>query len=412
MSKVHDVDSKVIQRTQEWLASQQQADGSWQPDAAFINEGAGRINSGICCVPPDLVVLFGSRLQQQAHHLSSEGAVLGIFNREIGQHRQCVDIGLCLGAAGEMCFNELLCLFDGVPLVTRVPKRPGDVRGDAQNICVVAIGGASAVVETTALATQALLKWGGDSAVAAKAINYIVAKKDAAGTWGTTQATVMALRALLLSTEKGGATAKGVVEILLNGKPAGKLALTSENNDLLHQFVFKGADAQSANLVEVRFSGEGSVAYQVVGRYFLPWDERPEREALSIDVKYDRTLLAQDDIATATATVRNHLGKTANMVMVDLGIPPGFELLSEDLQSYQEKRTGLKSGRLEKFSLTATQAILYFDAIAPGDTFAVSFRLRAKYPIRARSFASRVYEYYDPEVSSLARPAQLEVRKR
>jgi uncharacterized protein YfaS (alpha-2-macroglobulin family) len=129
-------------------------------------------------------------------------------------------------------------------------------------------------------------------------------------------------------------------------------------------------------------------------------------------VTYDRTHLAQDDVATATATVKNNLPKAANMVMVDLGIPPGFDLLSEDLQTYVEKSASVKSGRLEKFSLTATQAILYFDSIAPGDSIALHFRLRAKYPIRARTFQSRVYEYYDPEVSSIARPVQLEVRPR
>lgn len=99
------------------------------------------------------------------------------------------------------------------------------------------------------------------------------------------------------------------------------------------------------------------------------------------------------------------------MVMLDLGIPPGFELLSEDLETYREKSAGKKSGRLEKFSLTATQAILYFDSIAPGGGFALKYRLRAKYPIRARTVASRVYQYYAPEVSSLARPVQIEVRK-
>ena len=127
-------------------------------------------------------------------------------------------------------------------------------------------------------------------------------------------------------------------------------------------------------------TGKGGLAYQVVGRYFVPWDEKPAGEPLSIDVAYDRTRLAQDDIATATATVKNNLHKTANMVMVDLGIPPGFDLLSEDLQAYQEKSAGQKSGRLEKFSLTATQAILYFDSIGAGDTVTLQFRLRAKYP--------------------------------
>jgi hypothetical protein len=272
--------------------------------------------------------------------------------------------------------------------------------------------GASAAVETTALAAQALLKWGEDSGTARKAVTYIASKKDATGAWGTTQATIMALRAMLLSTEKGAADVRGTVEVLLNGKSAEKLTLTADNNDLLHQFAFKGVDAKGANSVEVRFEGTGGLAYQVVGSYFLPWDKKPDHEALSIDVAYDRTRLAQDDIATATATIKNNLPKAANMVMVDLGIPPGFDLLAEDLQDYHEKSAGQKSGRLEKFSLTATQAILYFDAFAPGDKVTLRFRLRAKYPIRARTFQSRIYEYYDPEVTSVARPVQLEVRRR
>jgi hypothetical protein len=222
----------------------------------------------------------------------------------------------------------------------------------------------------------------------------------------------MALRALLLSTSKGSADVRGTVEISLDGKPVQKLMLTPENNDLLHQFVLPAADAKGANTVGIRFEGNGGLAYQVVGRYFVPWSERPANEALSIDVSYDRTRLAQDDIATATATVRNNLTKAANMVMIDLGIPPGFDLLSEDLQDYQEKSAGRPSGRLEKFSMTATQAMLYFNAIAPGDTVRVSFRLRAKYPIRAQSFPSRAYEYYDPDVNSVARPVRLEVAKK
>jgi hypothetical protein len=106
------------------------------------------------------------------------------------------------------------------------------------------------------------------------------------------------------------------------------LSLTADNNDLLHQFVLPGVDA-AVNHVEIRFDGKGGLAYQVVGRYFMPWNERPEKEPLSIDVSYDRTRLAQDDIATATANIRHNLAKPANMVMIDLGIPPGFDLLSE-----------------------------------------------------------------------------------
>jgi hypothetical protein len=97
-------------------------------------------------------------------------------------------------------------------------------------------------------------------------LGYIASKKDASGTWGTTQATNMALRALLLATEKGAADVRGTLDVLLNGKPVEKLGLTPENNDLLHQFVFKGVDAKGANTVEIRFEGKGGLAYQVVGR--------------------------------------------------------------------------------------------------------------------------------------------------
>jgi hypothetical protein len=269
--------------------------------------------------------------------------------------------------------------------------------------------GTSASVETTALAVQALLKYGKGAAIAAKALRYIAAKKDAAGTWGTTQATIMALRALLLSTEKSANDVQGTLEITLNGRAVDTLTLNPENSDLFHQLVFPQIDPRSANTVALRFTGRGGLAYQVVGRYFIPWDQRPDNEPLSINVTYDRTRLTEDDIATATATIKNNLTKAANMVMVDLGIPPGFDLASEDLERYQEESARRRSGRLQKFTLTATQAILYFDCFAPGETATVKFRLRAKYPIRARTFQSRVYEYYEPEVQSVAAPVELEV---
>jgi alpha-2-macroglobulin-like protein len=222
----------------------------------------------------------------------------------------------------------------------------------------------------------------------------------------------MALRALLLATEKSSADVRGTGEVLLNGKPVEKIVLTPENNDLLHQFVLTGIDPQKPNTVEIRFEGKGGLAYQIAASFFQPWDDQPMNEPLSINVAYDRTHLAQDDIATAIATVKNNMDKSANMVMVDLGIPPGFDLLSGDFERYVEKSSGQKSGRLEKFTQTATQAILYFDSFAPGSTVTLKFRLRAKYPIRAQTFRSRVYEYYDPDVNSVAPPVQVEVRSR
>jgi uncharacterized protein YfaS (alpha-2-macroglobulin family) len=413
MSKVYEVDPKLISRTQQWLAGQQQSDGSWKPDTSFINEGAtNRYNSDVLRITAYIAwALENTGFQGPAVERAKQ-----FVDKQMGAKVDTYTLAVVANFAVDFKNgdrgNDRDFTRQAIRLLLDARTEKDElVWWNADDTGVYSTG-TSASVETTGLAVQALLKSGEASGAARKAMTYIASKKDAAGTWGTTQATIMALRALLLATEKGAADIHGMLEVLLNGKPVEKIALTSENNDLLHQFVFKNIDSRTASEVEIQFEGKGGLAYQVVGTYFLPWDQKPASEPLSIEVAYDRNQLAQDDIATATATIKNNLDKTANMVMVDLGIPPGFDLLSDDLQDYQEKSAHLNSGHLSKFGLTATQAILYFDSFAPGDTVKVRFRLRAKYPIRARTFQSRVYEYYDPEVSSLARPVQLEVHKR
>jgi hypothetical protein len=402
------VDANLIQRTQQWLASQQQPDGSWKPDTNFINEGAtNRFNSDVLRITAYIAWSLGNTGYQGPAVEKAKQYISAHLGGKLDAYTLAVLANFAVDYGKDRDFTRQTAQM----LLDARTEKDEQVWWTAQDTAVFATG-ESANVETTGLAVQALLKWGSASGAATKAMRYIASKKDASGTWGTTQATIMALRSLLLSTEKGAADVRGTVEITLNGKPVEKLTLTAENNDLLHQFALKGVDSKGANNVEVKFDGKGGLAYQVVGRYFVPWTEKPAGEPLSIDVTYDRTRLAQDDIATATALVKNNLRKTANMVMVDLGIPPGFDLLSEDLQSFQEKTAAQKGGKLEKFSLTATQAILYFDSIGAGNTVTLKFRLRAKYPIRARTFQSRVYEYYDPAVSSVARPVQLEVRKK
>jgi hypothetical protein len=408
MSKVYDIDPKVIWRTQQWLASQQQGDGSWKPDASFINEGAtNRFNRDVLRITAYIAWSLENTGYRGAAIEKAQQYVAKHLGERVDAYTLAVIANFAVDYGKDREFTR-----QAMQLLLDAHTEKGDQVWWSADETGVYSTGESASVEITGLALQALLKWGEASSTVRKALSYITAKKGSSGTWGTTQATIMALRALLLATERSAADVHGTLEVLLNDKTVETVTLTSDNNDLLHQFVLKNIDAQDTNHIELRFNGKGGLGYQVVGSYFLPWDEKPAKEPLSINVSYDRTHFAQDDTATATATIQNNLDKSANMVMVDLGIPPGFDLLSEDLQAYIEKSAGQKSGRLEKFTQTATQAILYFDSFAAGGTVTLKFRLHAKYPIRARTFRSRVYEYYDPDVNAVARPIQLEVQSR
>ena len=410
MAKVYDVDPKLIERTQQWLAAQQQPDGSWKPDTSFINEGAtNRYNSDVLRITAYIAwslentgyqgpaVEKARQFVQSAHEWQESRiaytlAVLANFAADYGKDREFTRRAMQL-------------------LLDARTEKDEQAWWTAEETGVYGQGASAARRDHGPGRAGAAQVGRGIGHRAQGAQLHRLQERCHRNLGQPRKRPSWRCARLLLSTEKGAADVRGALEISLNGKPVEKLTLTPDNNDLLHQFVFKGIDAK-INTVDLRFAGKGGLAYQIVGRYFVPWSEEPAGEPLSIGVAYDRTRLATGRYRRRTATVKNNLTKAANMVMVDLGIPPGFDLLSEDLQDYQEKSAGRKSGHLEKFSLTATQAILYFDAIAPGDTVTLHYRLRAKYPIRAQTFQSRVYEYYDPDVSAMARPMQLEVRKR
>jgi uncharacterized protein YfaS (alpha-2-macroglobulin family) len=408
MAKVYDVDPQVIARTSDWLVRQEQPDGSWKPDTQFINEGAtNRFNADLLRITAYIAWALESA--------DYKGEAIDRARRFVEKHLDGKMDAYTLAVAANFAVEngkDSELAHRALELLKEVATERGDFAWWSADETGVYATGDSAAVETTGLALQAFLKAGGYNDLVRKSLAWIASKKNGEGNWGTTQGTIMALRALLKASEQSGGDARGTAEVLIDGKKVVTLEIGKENNDLFHQFVLPQASADGDNQIEIRFSGKGGLAYQIAGRYFVPWQQATTEESLAIAVKYDRTRLAQDEIVTGTAKIRNNLDKTAKMVMVDLGIPPGFELLSEDLQKMMVKTASAKSGRLEKFNMTATQAILYFDSIAPRDSFEVRYRLRAKYPIHAQGFASRAYEYYDPNVSATAKPVRFEVSGR
>ena len=182
------------------------------------------------------------------------------------------------------------------------------------------------------------MKSGQGGALAKKGLDYLTSKKDALGNWQTTQATILALKAFLLSHTRGSNTdTEGTISVSVDGRPAGSVQVTQDNNDLLHLVDLKQFTHTGANRIALSFNGRGSMQYQIIGRYYVPWSRVADgggtgrgAEPLSIDLTYDRTRLAQDETVTTRVRVQNNTAAKAKMVMIDLGIPPGFEPLGED----------------------------------------------------------------------------------
>jgi len=414
MSRIHEVDPRLIERTQNWLASQQQADGSFKPDTSFINEGATtHYNTDVLRITAYIgwslaaTGYKGEALEKAKQYCSSHAtgkeaaytlAVLGNFAADYARDEAWT--GSAVNALAARATEDQK---------TAYWKQEAETPTSARE--------ASADLETTALAAQALLKSGQKSSLAKKALDYLTSKKDSLGNWQTTQATILSLKAFVLSFSKGtSADTNGSVEVSVDGKDVQKLNITRDNNDLLQLVDLKPYTHAGSNKIGLKFSGKGSMQYQIVGRYFMPWSDKmlgmPQagpKDPLSIQVSYDRTRLAQDEVATARVKVQNNTRALAKMIMVDLGTPPGFEPSAEDFDNLMKSSEGRPGGKLEKFTITAKQIILYFDGLNPNQRLEFSYKLRAKFPLRARTFSSRVYEYYNPSIENRTKPIEMEV---
>ena len=410
MSRVHEVDPRLIERTQSWLASQQQPDGSFKPDASFINEGAtNRYNTDLVRI----TAYVGWALASTGY----KGEAVGRAKQFVASHttgrEDAYTLAVIANFAADSGADRGWTDAAVSALASKASEGPKTAFWKQEGETPTSAREDSADLETTALAVQALLKSGQRGALAKKGLDYLTEKKDALGNWQTTQATILSLKAFLLSFTKGAsADTEGTVDVSADGRPAGSVQITRENNDLLHLVDLKAYTHTGAHKITLSFSGRGSMQYQIVGRYYVPWAraaDKGRREPLSINLAYDRTRLAQDETVTARVRVQNNTAAKAKMVMVDLGIPPGFEASGEDFAELVDMTRGNAGGKVEKYTITARQVILYLDGLNPRQAAEFTFRLRAKFPVRAQTSPARVYEYYNPAAGDRTKPAVLSV---
>jgi len=184
------------------------------------------------------------------------------------------------------------------------------------------------------------------------------------------------------------------------------MCIRDSNSDVLQLVDLKDHTHKGENTVTLKFEGEGALLYQVIGRYYMPYPEKVfplRKEPMTIKVGYDRTQLAAEDIINVTATVANNRPGRAKMVIVDLGLPPGFTLIPDNLNRLVEDKV------IEKYSTTGRQIIVYLREVARGKPIEIQYQLLAKYPLKAKTPKSIAYEYYNPEVRVEAKPIQLVV---
>ena len=112
-----------------------------------------------------------------------------------------------------------------------------------------------------------------------------------------------------------------------------------------------------------------------------------EEQEMTIDVTYDTTTLKQGVTREGQVSVEYHRPGTAEMTIVDLGSPPGCDVLPEYFQGLKDE------GMIERYSITGRQVILYFREISSKEPIVFTYELKAKFPVKAKATKSVAYQY-------------------
>ncbi len=260
-------------------------------------------------------------------------------------------------------------------------------------------------IETTALMVLALQRSGGHPELVERALAYLIDQRQPYGAFGTTQSTILVLKALINDAITARSDEAATVTVTFNGGRSQTVTIDDSNADVVQQFVFDDI-APGQQIVDLRVDGDRPFQYQVTAGYYLPWSvvetDAPDRQQpMRIDVAYARTELAVNETVAVTALVEVLSPGNAGTVLVEIGVPPGLSPVAADLDALVEE------GRIERYEFTGRTLRLYASGLANGFVYQFDYRLRAEFPVNALVPSSQVYDYYAPERQDITPPQRI-----
>lgn len=401
MARVHEIDEAMLARTIAWIVSQQQPNGSFKGDMSeFFSFHTSEVRN---------TAFTAWALASAGETGPAVQSALEFVKQNLDAKADAYTLGIvanafALAAPTDPQLAEVFGALDALKIKddTGIHWDTGDTQTNFYS------AGDDAAVSATALIAHAMLLANNSPASVDGALKYLTSKKDPSGNFGSTQATIWTLRTLLLSAKKGTASAVGSFSVSVDGTVAKSVSLTKAQSDVMTRIDLTELATPGAHDVGVAFTGSGTPSYNVVASHHLPWSLVPADPVgpLSISVAYDKSDLFVDDTITSTVTLKNNQDVTQNMVLVTLGIAPGFSVNTDDLRKY------LNSGAISKFETTGRQLILYITALAPLATQTFEYTLQATLPVTAVDGGAEARLYYEPEKTTRAKAQAVRVAER
>jgi uncharacterized protein YfaS (alpha-2-macroglobulin family) len=393
MAGVYDVDRAMIERTAAWLLARRDGQGGFQRNPKALDSFGG--------APKEITDAYITWALSESGQEGIEAEITHVAGLA-----EKSDDPYLLALAGAAAVNggkkeaaksilEKLAQFQG---------EDGHLEGTAGSI--TRSGGRSLQVETTALAALAWLKLPAFTLQANKAVEWIVGNRQGAGGFGSTQATILALKALL---EHAKANRREVHD--------GKLIVKRDDAVLVERPFAAGCrEAITLDDLEAHFtSGDNRLVIALTGDNRMPF---------ALEVGYRSLQPADDDACPLRLSTRlaagavrlgdsvelvaelvNTTGEGQPMTVAILGLPAGLEIRPDQLEEIK------KAGTIDYYETRSRELICYWRSLKPERKIELKLDLIAAVPGRYTGPASRAYLYYTAEQKRWSEPLSVEIRR-
>lgn len=391
MAKVYGVDPKVIERTRDWLKSKQKANGSWSPDAVWLHDWS-QVEGVV-----SLTAYVTWSLAEAGERGKTVKRGLGFLRR----HRDRLMgnpylLGLWANA-------EVLAGNARLPL--RVLQRQVQLREDGERAMLAASKstlfystGKDADIQVTALAAMAFER-SGKGGLARGLRNWLGAQRSSTGGWGTTQSTVLALRAQSLASKPE--PLRGALSLQLDGQHYGTADLAS--TELL------SFDLDDLSPGTHRVHWVSNADRQISGTLRWQWRSRERlrknTRGLEVGLQTPKRLLRPGEQAIMKVTLRNPSTEIIALPTLEVPVPPGFRV-DQDFLDRAKKR-----GQIRRYEDLGTVLNIYLEQLAGSGTRTIPYGLIAEAECRVTQHAVTGYAYYSPGLRGNSDTTILQVRR-
>jgi hypothetical protein len=271
-------------------------------------------------------------------------------------------------------------------------KQKSDGSVDGIQSSIVGSEGESLQVEGTALATLAWMREPAYTGKVEKSIKFL-ADSCKAGRYGSTQASVLALRAIVAyDAQRARPKAPGKVRLYVDGQSIGDWTAFNEHT----QGAIKLPDLSELltpgnHKLELRMEGGSPMPYSLAVIYNALTPASDKDCKVDLVVKMAKDKLVEGTATEANVTMINQTSEAIPTPVAIVGLPGGLEPRHDQLKEL------VKKGTIDAYEVLGRDVVLYWRSLPANAKVEVPLSLIAAVPGSYTGPASRAYLYYTDE---------------